>query len=181
MLLGFIWGAFTYRARGGAFFKLPNPLWDALFAASYGLTIFLMSGIWWAALVVWGLTTAASTAGHSSYQGMGSYGYASADGDRDEWYGRGLSDLPISDYWHDFAGLTLKGLMITTSCAVALAYYGHPLEAAFVLSSAVLLPVCYTIGWRIQSAFNHLARVDPIMPAELLSGAFLTLTLAIFI
>lgn len=84
--------------------------------------------------------------------------------------------LPWRGYWHDFAGLAVSGLLLTTPCGLAMLAYGHWSGIAVALSGA-LKPVAYAYGWRLWREYS----ISAIAVGETLTGAMLWGSLALVV
>jgi len=168
--LAAIIGGAIYRARGMGLFSLPRPAWQLLFAAPWGIVVYLALGPL-AALFVLTLTTGAVLTGHASYLSLGTSTKLPADGQIDEWYGTWIP-WP-GTFIHDFIGLAVSGLLITAPAGLALLVCGEWRGALITLSGA-LKPLGYVPRLVIPDSILK----DKLWVCEPLAGALLWGSLA---
>lgn len=171
VVLAALLGGFFYRARGGGWHlpDVPRPVWQIICALPYAAIVYMASQAMPAifSAVALGFTAAILCTGHASYMDLGHADDGSvsgpADGQKDEWYG---GWIPGGGYWHDFAGLAVKGLMIVLP---AVPFIRDGPGGAMLLLSGLLMPCAYAAGW----ALRRFGVSDPVAVGEVLAGALL--------
>lgn len=174
IIIAALLGGVLYRARGMGLFSLPRPAWQLLFAAPWGLVVYLALGPL-AAFFVLVLTTGGVLTGHASYIDLATVkagaSNAPKDGQIDEWYGTWIP-WP-GTFIHDFIGLAVSGLLITAPGGLALLVCGEWRGALIALSGA-LKPLGYVPRLVIPDGILK----DKLWVCEPLAGALLWGSLA---
>nr|RAW03672.1 hypothetical protein DBT41_11740 [Aerococcus urinae] len=175
VLLAIFAGGALYRLRGAGLWP-GRPWWHIGFALAYAFVSLGAVGVLPTILVL-AATLGAVLTGHASYIDLGSVHPGAvnqpADGQTDEWYG---AWLPGSGYWHDFAGLIVSGLLISSAAGAALIYGGAPLAGTLVLLSGGLKAPAYAAG-AVVARNTHLG--SAVALGEAFAGAALWGSLAI--
>lgn len=149
--------AFLYRFRGSSQTLVPKLAVNILIALGFAM---LVPMEW--SIPVWILVTLALQTGHGNFIDLGTWPQIKTMGDeRLEFIIKPLW-RKISDYWYDFSGLVLTGLVVTLPIGIAL----HSPDIAIM---GALKGYAYAIGRLVYPKL-------PVEAGEVLFGAVLGLT-----
>lgn len=167
ILLAILAGALLNRIRGGWLADIiPGGATTKriAFGAGAGLYAWLAGVAWWQGAILAALVWLGMTFGWGAYMDMGRNprGHLDAPEKPISWLlGRPGRDWSLWRRWcFDAAGMTLRGLLLFGPLALVLPWP--------IVAGALLMPLCYEIGWRVPSTLPHFTRGPEI--AELLFG-----------
>jgi hypothetical protein len=139
-------GAVVYRIRGGLSPWMPRPVDQLIFALPYAVIAAKEHNrsTWWffGVLII---TTIALMPGHGQYMDLGTWN-APVDPERLDFIVQlFFGDDNYNNYWRDFFGLAVTGLVVTLPAAISL--YKKPVLAILLFLSGALKAVAYGLSW----------------------------------
>lgn len=161
-------GAVLNRIRGGWLTGvLPGGVTvkRIAFGVGAGLIAWAAGLLWWKAALLAVLVWLGMTFGWGAYMDMGRNPLGHLDEPERPIFwiiGQAAPGWSFRRRWiFDAAGMTLRGLLLFGPLALVLPWP--------VVAGALLMPLCYEIGWRVPSSIPHLAQGPEV--AEVLFGA----------